>query len=220
MNSWLKFAVLALALGALLLPPAGDARAAETLGWEDLSPPFDESRNPVPRLPEQQQDDVYALLWGPNYGEPKSKWNKEETESYDRLRSAGVDPDKLFGEIESLRKELEKNDQTLVFGLDKKVIRLPGYVLPLEFEGKQVKSFLLVPTVGACIHVPPPPPNQIVHVKPDKPFVSDELFAPVWVTGEITVGMGRRSLSLVDGSADVDFGYSMKATRIEPYRGE
>lgn len=218
MKSWLKFAVLAFATLFLLAP--ADASAAETLGWEDLAPPFDETRNPVPKLPEQQQDDVYALLWGPNYGEPKSKWNKEETESYDRLRAAGVDPDKLFGEIESLRKELAKNDQTLVFDLDKKAVRLPGYVLPLEFEGKQVKSFLLVPSVGACIHVPPPPPNQIVHVTPDKPFVSEELYAPVWVTGEITVGMGRRSLSLVDGSSDIDFGYSMKAVKIEPYTGE
>jgi len=218
MNGWLKSAVLGFAL--LLALSGADARATETLGWEDLSPPFDESRNPVPKLPQSQQDDVYSILWGPNYGEPKSKWNKEESESYDRLRAAGVDPEKLFGEIESLRKDLEKNDQTLVFGLDKKTIRLPGYVLPLDFEGKQVKSFLLVPSVGACIHVPPPPPNQIVHVTPDKPFVSEELYAPVWVTGEITVGMGRKSLSLVDGSSDIDFGYSMKATRIEPYKGE
>lgn len=218
MNGWLKSAVLLVAL--LLALPSADAGAAETLGWEDLSPPFDESRNPVPKLPQPQQDDVYSILWGPNYGEPKSKWNKEETESYDRLRAAGVDPEKLFGEIESLRKELEKNDNTLVFDLDKKTIRLPGYVLPLDFDGKQVKSFLLVPSVGACIHVPPPPPNQIVHVTPDKPFVSEELFAPVWVTGEITVGMGRKSLSLVDGSSDIDFGYSMKATKIEPYKGE
>ena len=47
---------------------------------------------------------------------------------------------------------------------------MPGYLLPLEFSGKLVSEFLLVPWVGACIHTPPPPPNQIVHVKTDKPI--------------------------------------------------
>ena len=49
--------------------------------------------------------------------------------------------------------------------LDGKTIRIPGYVLPLEFSGSKVTEFLLVPWVGACIHTPPPEPNQIVYVK-------------------------------------------------------
>lgn len=196
------------------------AHAAETLKWENFAPPWDDSRNPVPKLSQEQQDDVYTLLWGPAYEDSKVKRNAEEQAAYDRLKESGVDPEALFKEIEDIRKELEKNDQTLVFGLDKKRVRLAGYVLPLEFAGKMVKSFLLVPSVGACIHVPPPPPNQIVHVRPQKPFVSEELYAPVWVTGEVTVGMGKKSLSLVDGSSDIDFGYSIQATKIEPYTGQ
>lgn len=214
----MAFRRLMLALVFLVsLVVAGTAQAVETLKWEDLAPPWDESANPMHKLTQEQQDNVYSILWGPNYGEPRDKLNSEESAAYDRLRSSGVDPDKLFREIDDLRKKMQLNDKTLVFDLDKKVIKLPGFVLPLELEGEKVKSFLLVPNVGACIHVPPPPVNQIVHVTPDTPFVSEELFAPVWVTGEITVGMGRRSLSLVDGTSDVDFGYSMKATKIEPY---
>jgi uncharacterized protein len=42
--------------------------------------------------------------------------------------------------------------------------RVPGYMVPLEDNLEEVTEFLLVPYPGACIHVPPPPPNQIVHV--------------------------------------------------------
>ena len=52
--------------------------------------------------------------------------------------------------------------------LDGKRVRIGGYVVPLDFEATNVKEFLLVPFVGACIHVPPPPPNQIIYVKSAK----------------------------------------------------
>src|SRR5436189_229632 len=81
-----------------------------------------------------------------------------------------------------------------------------------------VSEFLLVPWVGACIHTPPPPPNQIVHVKPAKPVEMGGMFAPVWVTGQMTTGAIKKSLSLVDGSADIEVGYSLRASRVEPYK--
>ncbi len=58
----------------------------------------------------------------------------------------------------------------VVTDLDGKHVRIGGYVVPLDFEATTVKEFLLVPFVGACIHVPPPPPNQIVYVKTAKGF--------------------------------------------------
>mgnify|MGYP005712412571 CR=1 FL=1 len=47
--------------------------------------------------------------------------------------------------------------------LEDKEVKLPGYVIPLEYYGREINTFLLVPYIGACIHVPPPPPNQIVY---------------------------------------------------------
>ena len=44
------------------------------------------------------------------------------------------------------------------------VARVPGYMVPLEDNLEEVTEFLLVPYPGACIHVPPPPASQIVHV--------------------------------------------------------
>ena len=62
-------------------------------------------------------------------------------------------------------------------------VRLPGYVVPLDFDGSKVTGFLLVPYMGACIHVPPPPPNQIVYVHTKEPIEVDEIFEAVWATG-------------------------------------
>ena len=97
---------------------------------------------------------------------------------------------------------------------------MPGYLLPLELDGTRVTEFFLVPYVGACIHVPPPPPNQIVLVKmvANGSYQSSRLFEPVWVTGIISTASTVQELYLVDGSADINTGYSMAANRVAPYR--
>ena len=73
-----------------------------------------------------------------------------------------------------------------------------------KFSGKQVTEFLLVPWVGACIHTPPPPPNQIVHVKSAKPFEIKGMFDAVWVTGRMAANATRQSVHIVDGSSEMD----------------
>ena len=99
--------------------------------------------------------------------------------------------------------------------LDGKLVCIRGYLLPIEFPGKQVTEFLLAPWVGACIHTPLPPPNQIVHVKPEKSGGNG---------GHIRPGLGNRAthdresqkkLSMIDGSTDtdIDIGYSLHAAR-------
>lgn len=210
-------AILLASAAAAWLAATGAAHAVDTMKWEDLAPPEPTAENPISRLTPDQKTDLYRLYVGPKFAGETTKRNAEEQKAYDALRTSGVDPDALLATVVEIRKDQEKRDNTLLFGLDKKVIKLPGYVLPVDFDGTLVKSFLLVPFVGACIHTPPPPPNQIVFVEADKAFKSDEMFAPVWVTGQLAVGTGKKLLELVDGSNDVSFGYSLKATRIEPY---
>lgn len=89
-------------------------------------------------------------------------------------------------------------------------VRLSGFVIPLDYEGTGVTAFMLVPYVGACIHVPPPPANQLVLVTTARPYESEGLFEPVTVTGMF--GTASTSTQLAE------VGYALSADRIEPYR--
>ena len=95
----------------------------------------------------------------------------------------------------------------LVAELDGKRVHLGGYIVPLDFDATRVKEFLLVPFVGACIHVPPPPANQIVYVKIEQGFDVQGTFDPVWVTGTLKVA------SAVTGLAEA--GYTLDAEKVE-----
>jgi hypothetical protein len=65
-------------------------------------------------------------------------------------------------------------------------VRLPGYLVPLEDFPEGLKEFLLVPYFGACVHSPPPPANQIVHVKLDQAVKRFRSMDTVWVTGALS----------------------------------
>jgi uncharacterized protein len=68
------------------------------------------------------------------------------------------------------------------------VVRVPGFIIPLEDGETSVSEFLLVPFPMACIHVPAPPPNQIVHVKMEKGKKAPVLwFDPVWARGRLEI---------------------------------
>ena len=97
----------------------------------------------------------------------------------------------------------------VVGDLDGRTVRLPGFVVPLDFDGTETSEFLLVPYFGACIHVPPPPPNQIVYVTTISGYPLNDVFDAVWVTGVIST---QAHLNAVG-----DAGYTMQATIIEPF---
>jgi len=72
--------------------------------------------------------------------------------------------------------------------MDGRDIRIPGFIVSLDGGPNELREFLLVPYFGACIHVPPPPANQIIHVMPDKPVKGVKNMEAVWVTGKLTIG--------------------------------
>ena len=87
-------------------------------------------------------------------------------------------------------------------------VRLGGYVVALDFNATRVTEFLLVPFVGACVHVPPPPANQIVYVKYPKGLELQGQFDPVYVTGPLSIDFTPTGLA--------DAGYAIVADKIEP----
>jgi hypothetical protein len=95
----------------------------------------------------------------------------------------------------------------IVRELDGRRVRIGGYVVPLELESRLVRELLLVPFVGACIHVPPPPSNQVIFVTFPQGLALQGLFDPVWVTGRMSVALATTELA--------DAGYAIAAERIE-----
>ena len=101
-------------------------------------------------------------------------------------------------------------DAPVVKALDGQQIRLPGYIVPLEVnEEGRTTEFLLVPYYGACIHVPPPPSNQIVHIVSEMGVRVEDLYQPYWIEGRMQVKSVRSELA--------DAGYEMEAEKIYAY---
>ncbi|SDX31248.1 hypothetical protein SAMN04487960_10840 [Marinobacter mobilis] len=88
--------------------------------------------------------------------------------------------------------------------------RIPGFVVPLKTtEDMRILEFFLVPYYGACIHVPPPPPNQIIHVKYPEGFTIEALYTPVWVEGTVLI---QRTENAIGTSS-----YAIMADTVFPY---
>lgn len=94
--------------------------------------------------------------------------------------------------------------------LDGELVRIPGYVVPFDFDSDQSwQEFLFVPYMGACIHTPPPPPNQIIFVRADPAVKVKDIWAPYWLEGTLTTEKNLNDLG--------DTAYSMSISSIEPY---
>jgi hypothetical protein len=66
--------------------------------------------------------------------------------------------------------------------------RIAGYIVPLDTDAEGLMTeFFLVPYFGACIHVPPPPPNQIILGKLDEPIPMTDLYSPYWIDGTFKI---------------------------------
>jgi hypothetical protein len=88
--------------------------------------------------------------------------------------------------------------------------KVPGFMVPLEDYLEEVTEFLLVPYVGACVHTPPPPPNQLVYVKmAEGRRVSVEWWDPIYSVGTLILDETENQYASVS--------YTMEAQEILPY---
>lgn len=144
--------------------------------------------------------------------------------SWEDLVPADWDPSASFKDLEDLM-DLPDTDprvQTLydrmrqvwdqapvVETLDQHTVRLPGFVVPLEEDTQGVSEFLLVPYFGACIHTPPPPANQITHVKSPRPVADLQTMDTVWIEGQLKIERSHSDMGIS--------GYTLIADQVRPY---
>jgi hypothetical protein len=99
----------------------------------------------------------------------------------------------------------------LIGTFDGTPVRIAGYVVPLQNDKEGLKEFLLVPYFGACIHMPPPPANQILWVKLVRGNKTLRAMDTVWAQGVMHV---ERQSSEMGVS-----GYQLTEASTEPYAG-
>jgi len=105
--------------------------------------------------------------------------------------------------------QFDENASKVNTRLDGKKVKLPGYIIPFDVTSDGVTTFMLVPYVGACIHTPPPPPNQLVFVRTATPWPSESMWDAVWVSGRLSA----KPLS----TQIADVGYEIVADKVEMY---
>ena len=222
---YLKLMSVALAVVvSMLFMPALEANVRQ-LGWEDLAPQV-EFTDPFTELSQEQASKMGFVYWMIQRQKQGPPLHPEEAEilseqfaiDVEALKADGVDIDGIVAAQEEIDRRIEIADNTMVDALDSQSVAIPGYALPLEFsENNRVTEFLLVPYVGACIHVPPPPPNQIVYVETEDGIEMNSLFEPVLASGLMSVESSEQNLTFVDGSADINVGYTLQASAVEDY---
>ena len=212
----------ALWLAGALLALAAHAAEPRKLQWEDLAVRLSAADNPFAQL---SMDSLAALSRvaatrdRQARGEPvNAQQLADERAASRQLGDAGVDVAALLAQRDAVAERKRRAARSVNVALDGQTVRIPGYVLPLEFAGTKVTEFLLVPWFGACIHTPPPDANQIVHVKLDKPAEIERAFASVWVTGRMAARPLKKSVYVGDGASDIDIGYALQASQVEAYR--
>ena len=210
----------------LILFIALQAHAAEVsrkINWDDLLPKVLPLEHPFHQLTMQQLLDLEFLV---NIDKRKKKGKisnvhaifEKGMEVQHELTRQGLNVTQLIATYNGWEREIAKRNKMTNIEFRGQIVSIPGYALPLEHRDMGVKEFLLVPYVGACIHVPPPPPNQTVYVSLKEAYTIKDLYEPVWITGRLSIKATNQSLSLIDGSADVETAYTLDGIMVRPYK--
>ncbi len=179
----------------LLWTSAVAAEEPRTIDWEALIPEGDS----------EELDELYAAYYASLQGA-----NPTSGQSLYDLGNSSSFGDIEEGSAQDVMPQI--GTFNVVEELDGQRVRIPGFVLPFEYAASgKITEFLLVPYFGACIHTPPPPPNQIVYVTAEKPEPLGDQWAPIWATGILRAKSKMNNLG--------DAAYTLEIESWETYDG-
>lgn len=155
------------------------------------------------------QGDIVEVEWDDlipdDFVQPENPFYTMSQEEVDKLLDGSEE-----SQAELARIEKEFNYAPVVNDLDGKRVSILAYVTPLEYnEDSMASEFLLVPYVGACIHTPPPPANQIVHAKMRESIKLNSMYDPVNAIGILRAETTKSDLA--------ESGYKLEVEKILPY---
>lgn len=130
-----------------------------------------------------------------------------------KIEDGSID-DKIDSNLKS-RIKADMNDpyqqalvsKNIILEMDNEFIRLPGFIVPLEFgeDDTHVTQFLFVPFFGACIHLPPPPPNQIIYVQHIDGITLHDMYRPYWISGKLKTTLIENDIATSAYSVELDY---------------
>lgn len=151
------------------------------------------------------EDDLDALMNPPDYLTEIADGSEEDS-------LAALKQDEQLDD-QTKRYEKALSSYRVMPEYNNKKIRIPGFVVPVEVDPSQKAiSFFIVPYFGACLHMPPPPPNQIIYVDYEQGITVDNLYDPFWFEGQLTI---KKIEADIASSA-----YQMTVNKILPYEEE
>jgi hypothetical protein len=166
------------------------------------------------------EDDLDALLNPPDYIEDIAENSEQDQISSNTVNdvaravaSAVSDNANIKTDSKDAAYYQALASTRIIPGVNNLAIRLPAYIVPLGFDDDQrVTQFFMVPFFGACIHLPPPPPNQTIFAEYPQGLTLESLTEPYWVSGVIKT-------SLVENDTAIA-AYSMEVHALEVYTDE
>jgi hypothetical protein len=179
--------------------------------WEDLTVKLD-YYDPFKELTSSQlfnlsEVAIYRVMEETHELSRSERLRKDSLEQH--LKTEKIDIDYLLSMRYKVAESRNKELQAVNSSLNNKKVVIGGYLLPLNYIEEKVFEFLLVPWVGACIHTPPPPRNQLIYLKTKEGIEVKSRFQAVKVKGTLTTEDRTSSLFLLDGSSDITSGYSI-----------
>lgn len=214
--------VLSLVLSSLLSrPTVAIAQDVRPITWGDLQEQAPvEFDDPFAELSEKQ---LYYVSQIARYRDLRQQGKTEsdlpsetELEILASLEAQGIDVDWLLSQRERV-KQARRQQLSVPSAVSDEQVEISGYALPLTQQHQRTTEFLLLPWVGACIHTPPPPANQIIHVEFPAGIAVKDRFTPVTITGLLESSLERYRLFLVDGSRDLEVAYTLAAETVTAY---
>jgi len=163
---------------------AATEREYRTVEWEELIPPAD----------------LEVLMNPPDYIE-----SIEDGSALDKLDPEGNVSGAFADNEAAQRYEAALQSTAVREEFNGARIRIPGFIVPLAFdETRMISEFFLVPYFGACLHSPPPPPNQIIYGAFPGGISLDDIYYPFWLEGTLSIGIEETELGTAAYRMTVD----------------
>ena len=198
------------------------AQGYQSIDWIDLEGKGEVYDDPFLKLSEEQIFNLSILYEVQNMdaSEIDEYLQEDMEEAKKSLKKEKIDVKYYFEQAERIAIIREKESRLTNSTLNNKKVELSGFSLALGLSEGKIQEFLFVPYLGACIHSPAPPLNQILYVKSSKPIKVDDRYEPVTIKGTLQIKKNKSKLYLVDGEDEIESGYTFIADEIRPFEYE